>query len=327
MSAADIGGEGAGRQADGKQTLSLAELQAIVNVPTGGSVRVHDPVWLTRFRLHHRQTAHYRAGPLFLAGDAAHIHSPVGGQGMNTGIQDAWNLGWKLALVVKGAARADLLDSYDAERWPVGRFLLRYTDRAFSSFARVVSSGGMAAWVRRVIAPLVLPAVLESQRLRASAFRFVSQLGIRYRESPAVTEGTPPLGAGPRAGDRLPDVEFRREGRSVWLQQEVIGPGLALLLCGRADDWSAGHVERLRAAYPALLSVYFLDRVVRQTDANTLTDERGGALETLGVREAAQYLVRPDGYVAFRCAGRALDGLERYLAAWYTPAASHQTKD
>jgi len=198
---------------------------------------------------------------------------------------------------------------------------------SYSSFARVVSSGGMAAWVRRVIAPLVLPAVLESQRLRASAFRFVSQLGIRYRESPAVTEGNPPLEAGPRAGDRLPDVELLREGRSVWLQQEVIGPRLALLLCGRADAWSAGDVERLRAAYPALLSVYFLDRVVRQTDANTLTDERGGALEKLGVREAAQYLVRPDGYVAFRCAGRALDGLERYLAAWYTPAASHQTKD
>lgn len=323
MAAADIAGEGASRQAGGERTVSLAELQAIVDVPTGGSVRVHDPVWLTRFRLHHRQTAHYRAGPLFLAGDAAHIHSPVGGQGMNTGIQDAWNLGWKLALVVKGAARADLLDSYDAERWPVGRFLLRYTDRVFSAFARVVASGGMAAWVRRVIAPLVLPAVLGSQRLRASGFRFVSQLGIRYRESPAVTEGTPPLEAGPRAGDRLPDVELLRGGRSVWLQQAVIGPGLALLLCGSADAWSANDVERLRAVYPALLSVYYLDRVVRQNDENTLTDERGDALEKLGVREAAQYLVRPDGYVAFRCAGRALDGVERYLSTWYVPAASH----
>jgi hypothetical protein len=120
----------------------------------------------------------------------------------------------------------------------------------------------------------------------------------------------------------LPDVEFRREGRSVWLQQEVIGPRLALLLCGSADAWNANDVERLRAAYPHLLSVYYLDRIVRQPDGDTLTDERGEALAKLGVHEAAQYLVRPDGYVAFRCAGRALDGLEKYLAAWYVPAAS-----
>lgn len=108
---------------------TLSELQSIVDAATGGSLRLRDPAWITRFRLHHRQTQHYRAGSLFLAGDAAHIHSPVGAQGMNTGIQDAWNLGWKLALVVQGIARTDLLDSYEAERWPVGRFLLRVTDR------------------------------------------------------------------------------------------------------------------------------------------------------------------------------------------------------
>jgi 2-polyprenyl-6-methoxyphenol hydroxylase-like FAD-dependent oxidoreductase len=92
--------------------LSLAELQAIVDVPTGRTVRVRDPAWLTRFHLHHRQTAAYRAGRVFLAGDAAHVHSPVGGQGMNTGIQDAWNLGWKLALAARGVASPRLLDSY-----------------------------------------------------------------------------------------------------------------------------------------------------------------------------------------------------------------------
>src|SRR5262249_52196385 len=95
--------------------LSLPELQRMVDAPTEGSVRVRDPAWLTRFHLHHRQVAHYRAGRVFLAGDAAHIHSPVGAQGMNTGIQDARNLGWKLALVVRGAAPDALLDTYEAE--------------------------------------------------------------------------------------------------------------------------------------------------------------------------------------------------------------------
>ena len=97
----------------------------MVDGATDDGVRLRDPVWLTHFRLHHRQAARYRAGRVFLAGDAGHIHSPVGGQGMNTGIQDAWNLGWKLALVTTGSATPELLDSYETERWPVGRALLR----------------------------------------------------------------------------------------------------------------------------------------------------------------------------------------------------------
>jgi 2-polyprenyl-6-methoxyphenol hydroxylase-like FAD-dependent oxidoreductase len=118
------------------QQLSLVDLQAMVDDPTGGTVRVHDPVWLTRFRLHHRQAVTYQRGRVFLAGDAAHIHRPVGAQGMNTNIQDAWNLGWKLAMVRRGTADARLLDSYHAERWPVGRTLLRATDRVLGVFAR-----------------------------------------------------------------------------------------------------------------------------------------------------------------------------------------------
>src|SRR5262249_52453943 len=105
--------------------LSLAELQAIADAFTGGSLRLRDPVWLTYFRLHHRHAVRYRAGRVFLAGDAAHVHSPAGAQGMNTGIQDAWNLGWKLALAVKGVAAEALLDTYEAERQPGGRLALR----------------------------------------------------------------------------------------------------------------------------------------------------------------------------------------------------------
>jgi 2-polyprenyl-6-methoxyphenol hydroxylase-like FAD-dependent oxidoreductase len=109
--------------------LSLADLQAICDAFTGGALRLRDPAWLTYFRLQHRQAARYRAGPVFLAGDAAHLHSPAGAQGMNTGIQDAWNLGWKLALVTRGRAKAALLDSYEPECLPVGRFVLRFSAR------------------------------------------------------------------------------------------------------------------------------------------------------------------------------------------------------
>ena len=208
MDARESGTRSDGSTPDGSPTgpLTLEELQHALAGPTAGSVIVRDAVWLSRFRLHHRQVAHYRRGPVLLAGDAAHIHSPVGGQGMNTGIQDAWNLGWKLALVVQGAANEQLLESYEAERWPVGRTLLRYTDRVFSTFTRAISAGHLASWARAVVAPRVLPRLLESSWLRRAAFRFVSELGIRYRHSPAVSEGRPRLRAGPRAGDRLPDA-------------------------------------------------------------------------------------------------------------------------
>src|SRR5262249_33368172 len=204
--------------------LALSELQMVVDPPTVGAVRLRDPAWLTGFHLHHRQIKSYRKGNVFLAGDAAHIHSPVGAQGMNTGVQDAWNLGWKVALVARGAANISLLDSYDAERWPVGRFLLHYTDRLFSTFTGAISGQPFSTWVRRVVAPHVVPRLVGSPRLRRMAFAFVSELGIRYRESPAVKEGEPWQRGGPRAGDRLPDAEIRVDGRSTYLQEVLAGP-------------------------------------------------------------------------------------------------------
>jgi len=321
MAAAAGEGEGEGGRSPGADVhdLSLDELQAVVDAPTGGSVRVRDPVWLTRFRLHHRQTAHYRAGRLFLAGDAAHIHSPVGAQGMNTGIQDAWNLGWKLALVARGSADPRLLDSYEAERWPVGRFLLRYTDRAFGALTRATSRGAIAGWARRVV-PRLLPRVYESRRLRAFAFRFVSELGIHYRRSPAVVEGEPRLRGGPRAGDRLPDGSLTIDGRPGWLQEAIAAaPRLALLLCGEPAAWDAGHLDELRARFDGLLAIH---RLTSRAHPGALVDERGEVLARLGVRDAAQYLVRPDGHVAFRCAGRELSALESYLGEWFTARRS-----
>jgi 2-polyprenyl-6-methoxyphenol hydroxylase-like FAD-dependent oxidoreductase len=203
--------------------LSLDELQESVDAPTERSVRVRDPAWLSRFHLHHRQTAHYRAGRVFLAGDAAHIHSPVGAQGMNTGIQDAWNLGWKLALVLRGAARDDLLDTYESERWPVGRFLLRYTDRIFGTLTRAVSSGHVASWARELLMPRLVPALVAAPWLRSAAFRFVSELGIRYRHSPLAVEGSPRLRSGPRPGERLPDARLTIDGSAGSLQRAAVG--------------------------------------------------------------------------------------------------------
>ena len=147
---------------------SLSELQAICDHFTGTSLRLRDPVWTTYFQLHHRQATRYRAGRVFLAGDAAHVHSPAGAQGMNTGIQDAWNLGWKLALVVRRLADEALLDSYEPERWPVGRSVLRLTDRA-SKIA--ISDSRFVRLIRTQIAPRLLPQLLRFRQTRTLGFR------------------------------------------------------------------------------------------------------------------------------------------------------------
>ena len=297
--------------------LALDELQRSIDGATGGGVRLSDPAWLARFRLHHRQAAAYASGRVFLAGDAAHIHSPVGAQGMNTGIQDAWNLGWKLALVVTGRASPEILDSYHAERWPVGHRLLRTTDRAFSLVTRVMSPGRVGSWVRREVVARLLPRMLSSRRLRASAFHFVSELGIRYRGSPLASEGAPRLDGGPMAGDRLPDARITRDGRETNLQRELAGPALQLLLCGPMAAWDQKRLGELAAHWRAPMVTEYL---TPHTSRAVLVDTHGEALRRLGVSRSAQYLIRPDGYVGFRCAGTDPIDMDAYLSRWFASA-------
>jgi FAD binding domain/Aromatic-ring hydroxylase, C-terminal len=289
---------------------SLAELQAIADAFTGGTLRLRDPVWLTYFRLHHRQAVRYRAGRVFLAGDAAHVHSPAGAQGMNTGIQDAWNLGWKLALVDGGVADEALLDSYEAERWPIGRFVLRFTDRAT---AIATSDRRLVRLIRTQMAPRLVSIVFRLSRLRAFGFRTLAQLRIRYRGSPAVDEGQPALRRGPRAGDRFPDAHIVEHRRERWLQEALATPTYHLLLCGPGESWNNDQLALLSERYAGLVAVH---RLAREAAAGVLHDVRGEAFARLGVEQAAHYLVRPDGHIGYRSAATDLRGLERYLARW-----------
>jgi 2-polyprenyl-6-methoxyphenol hydroxylase-like FAD-dependent oxidoreductase len=292
------------------QEPSLADLQAIADAFTGGKLRLRDPVWLTYFRLHHRQAVRYRAGRVFLAGDAAHVHSPAGAQGMNTGIQDAWNLGWKLALVDRGGADEALLDSYEPERWPIGRFVLRFTDRATTI---ATSDSRVVRLIRTRVAPRLAPLVLRLSRGRAYGFRTLSQLRIHYRRSPAVEEGQPALRRGPRAGDRLPDAHIVDQGRECWLQEALATPTYHLLLCGAAESWNSDQLVALGERYAGIVAVH---RLAREAAAGVLHDVRGEAFARLGVEQVAQYLVRPDGHIGYRSGTTDLRGLERHLARW-----------
>src|SRR4029450_1334468 len=176
--------------------------------------RVH---WFSTYHVHHRVADHFRKGRAFLLGDAAHIHSPVGGQGMNTGIGDAVNLAWKIAAVVKARADRSLLDTYEPERICFSQRLGATTDRAFTG---VTSNGWIARRVRLTVAPAVVPLIFRLAATRRFMFRTVSQTAVNYRGS-SLSEGR----AGAVQGvDRLPcggtganDVEnFRPRAWRGW---------------------------------------------------------------------------------------------------------------
>jgi 2-polyprenyl-6-methoxyphenol hydroxylase-like FAD-dependent oxidoreductase len=134
-------------------------------------VRIHQVNWFSTYHVHHRITEHFRKGRAFLLGDAAHIHSPVGAQGMNTGIGDAINLAWKLAAVLGGRAPDRLLDSYEAERIGFARRLVATTDRLFNF---VTAEGWLADIVRTRVAPVVIPRATSFEAVREFLFRTVS---------------------------------------------------------------------------------------------------------------------------------------------------------
>jgi len=290
----------------------LDEVQALASTYTGGTVRLHDPVWMTNFRLHHRAAARYRAGRVFLAGDAAHVHSPAGAQGMNTGIQDAVNLGWKLAQILRGVADPALLDTYEAERAPIGRMVLRFTDRAFTI---ATSTQPIVRLARTRAAPIVIPLALKARAARAYAFRAVSQLDIRYRRSRLSLDGPNPPRQGPKAGDRLPDASIARHGQPGRLHRALAAAGWHLLLCGPPDAWPAQTMTQLQERYPSLVTVHHL---TMQNTPGALHDPDGQALRRLGLtaRDTAQYLVRPDGHVGYRAGGTDAAQLARYLGRW-----------
>lgn len=239
-------------------------------------VRLRDPLWTSTFRIHRRLADDYRRGRVLLAGDAAHIHSPLGGQGMNTGIGDAENLAWKLALVVRGRADESLVDTYSAERRPLAAGVLRGTS---TSTRMVLVRGPVLRLLRdRVLVPLLSrPAV--QRRLTNTA----SQLWVHYRKGPLGSR----FGRGLRPGDRVPDVSCRRsDGTPTRLHAELRG---RWVLLGSFEDG------------PASLASEALGQRV-----TTLVPEDGNTRELR--------LIRPDGHLAWR--GRSnSSGLRRWLQA------------
>ena len=292
--------------------------------PIGAVVR--DPVHTTFYGIHRRFVHNFRLGRGFVAGDAAHIHSPAGGQGMNTGIQDSFNLAWKLALVISGKGHDKLLDSYNDERRPVAEEVLKTTNR---------------------LTQVILPRNQFQTVLRDSALKFIgkfgtvgrnigrtlSQLDVEYRNSPIVFAGknqslfkarSSPTRNSPRPGERAPDsavagnfpdeacrvfdLIYRNDSSHTLLIFEGLQPAevdpAAVADLHRLVN--ADQIETYRILWPG-------SREKADYNVNTLGDPDGAIHRLYGAERSTLYLIRPDGYVGFRAECADIDGINRYF--------------
>lgn len=248
-----------------KADIQFADVQESVARDT--PIKINSVNWFSTYHVHHRVVPKFRLGRVFLAGDAAHIHSPVGGQGMNTGIGDAINLAWKLAAVLQGKCKEKILETYEEERLPFAQKLVSTTDQLFQI---VTSPSFLGTLWRGFIFPHLFPFLLQHKFSREHFFKFVSQTKINYRKSALSAKQHGKV----RPGDRLP-----------WVQQGIMNNFDALKQLG----WQV-HVYGKAST---------LLRKNLQTQNIPLYEFAWSkAAKEKNLKENAAYLIRPDGYIS-----------------------------
>jgi 2-polyprenyl-6-methoxyphenol hydroxylase-like FAD-dependent oxidoreductase len=312
--------------------LNLETFQRLTDERAPLGTLLTDPAWMVAFRIHCRRASAYRRDRALLAGDAAHIHSPAGGQGMNTGIQDAYNLAWKLALVERGDAHASLLDSYEAERLPIAQSVLEMTDRATKG---LTTFAGLRHPIAVGLRNGLMRFATSLDAVTSRALRGVSELDVHYKKSPIVKEDRSSVwtatvtssreterpgigdwaafGDGPSAGDRAVHATCPSptgEGRTAVLDV-LRGTRHVLFLFDGAAATEAGYenlgriARDVRDRYGRLIDVQVVVPFAKKPDAlpwdgAILLDVDGEIHKRYGARSECLYLVRPDGYVAYR---------------------------
>ncbi len=303
--------------------VTLEEIQRMMDICGPAGARASDPQDLTRFHVNQRRAEHYARGRIFLAGDAAHIHSPVGAQGMNTGMQDAFNLAWKLALVVKGQASLSLLESYEVEREQVGEALLRGTGRATRM---VLTHNPLLMELRNLLAPLYFSSFPGALPRMAEA---LSELGIAYPHSPIVRDVRKKKGV-LQAGDRAPDgMVLARENAEPEHLFETLNSKRSVLLVF-AGQQEALAVEQqwhqinalLATGYQEMIEAYLVTEQVASAEPEArkiLYDFTGELHRRYEAEHGALLLIRPDGYIGFWGPSGATEALHTYVKALFVP--------
>jgi len=280
-----------------RDDLTFEDVVPAIRQEAGTNLSFKACHWFSTYRISHRAAEHFRDRRCFLLGDAAHIHSPAGAQGMNTGLQDAYNLAWKLALVVQGRADAALLDTYEQERIPVAKRLLETTDRAFQL---IVADGWLGSLFRTRILAAVAARAMKFERVRQLAFRTIAQIGISYPTS-SMSQALPGLPKdAPAAGDRFPWMRLKLEsnGPAEDMFEHLDDTKFNLLMIGQSpiapqtlDDF--GGLIRIHTIAP--------------DPANQ------AELARAKVPQTSFYLLRPDGHVGLCGPRLEIADVKRYL--------------
>jgi len=278
--------------------ISMNDIVEILKKNHLGHLRARGPSWLAGFGIQHRRTVHIRTGRVFLCGDAAHVHSPAGGQGMNMGLGDAFNLGWKLAHVIHGNAQDEILDSYEEERTPVINSVMRMTDQMTKL---ITATDGPRVWIREWILPIV-----AKMGLAAKMAMRLSQLSLGYPHSSIVLPGK--VAAGAKPGERVPPLSFsdlatKRASRTP----DLFGKGkIVFLVMPDLGIGSEGMREVIDRRSDLIDWHWMINKGAgRPTEArigeSVWVDEEGKVRQELGVEKHPSYaLLRPDGIVMAR---------------------------
>jgi 2-polyprenyl-6-methoxyphenol hydroxylase-like FAD-dependent oxidoreductase len=289
---------------EGKKEITFEDVEKGYAERTRVNVKLYDPQWISAYHAHHRYASTFRKGRCFLAGDAAHIHSPVGAQGMNTGLQDAYNLAWKLVLVIKEKAKDYLLDTYTEERITIARNLVRSTDRIFNV---VTSESRFVKVFKLYIIPIVLkvvgPLFEKLKFVQRFAFKMISEIGINYRKqslSQNASLGRFPNHA-PKPGDRFPFVQYSDEKLGeINILDKMRGKFFCLFVF---SDTAPKEVANLLEPFKDFFSIEIIP----------LTKQTKTPYDKFGIRNSGCYLIRPDMYVAYRAEKFDAEHLRRYL--------------
>lgn len=321
----------------------LAMFEELLRKRAPAGVELGQAAWTVSFRFHGRIAGRYRVGRMFLAGDAAHIHSPVGDQGMNMGIQDAYNLAWKVALVVRGKAWERILDSYEPERRPVAEAVVGGTDRATRGIMRMMTLRSAVAQKLRnqAVSLLVGTGFVQERMLQGLGGMTVdysgsplvgehhssiwsAEVGLdRSDERPHITDWMR-FTQGPGPGSRVPELPLPEGAPAASLHALLVGTAHHLFLFDGAAATPEGYeafdriAERVKKRYGDLVVVHVVvpaaTRPAELTfDGSVLLDADGELHHLFGCGSEALYLVRPDGYVAFRAQPADQSVLLRYL--------------
>jgi 3-(3-hydroxy-phenyl)propionate hydroxylase len=295
---------------------TLAEIATELTRLTGFACALSEPVWLARYRTSHRYANTFQAGPAFIAGDAGHVHVPIGGQGMNTGIQDAFNLGWKLAGVVRGDLRAEVLQSYSAERHPVAAGLIRGTDFAYRGILH-------PSELRQRMTRMIGPFVIRSERAQGFMRSTLEELSIAYPDSPLNLDLR---GArGPAPGERVLDATVvRASDHATVTLAALMGATTAwplLLFAGDetndvADLAHIADASQVRFG-PKVAPWIILPARAASPEAGAaqrvLLDPLRLAHERYQVSDPVIYVLRPDTFVGARAPSRQADRIMAHL--------------